>query len=276
MHDRPRNYREALELLNARRDRLATSRTLSTRQQCPGEGIEIRDQLIAHTDDPLSTYTDTPPPISFRQWSTDIATFYPDGSILVRPWDSVTTRQRMDDMGLPCVRSGTSMGLTRNQTARLWYTGRFAIKGFRYGVPADRSYLVDSDRELCHDEPEPTDTVYVEASEGAHAAYNLGRRRVLRVLREYCTMVDAVAGGSPTATVTASQAMDVMALCLSAPSLKYLRGAWLPELLKNHPLIEVRSLNAVFIGRGRLHDLTNKRELWAQKQVPSRELDQWL
>jgi hypothetical protein len=283
MSNRPRNYREALDFINGRKDRSQAERVISrsSRDYRSGQKFSpsrVVDQLIAHTDDPLSTYSDNPPPISFRQWDTDIATFYSDGSIAARPWDSPTTRDRMNDMNLPFVRSTQSMGLTLNQSARLWYTGRFAIKGFRYGVPADRTYLLNSDRTLSSQEDEPTETIYVESTPGVHAAYNLGRRRLLKVLKEYQDMMVAMDVGSPLWAFgfNESARSALVDMCLSSLSAQQLRDEWLPSVLRyTSPAVAAAYYRAAKEQLG-LNNLTNKRELWAQKQVPSRELDQWL
>jgi hypothetical protein len=278
MSNRPRNYREALDFLNDRKDKARDYRVISTCQDGgKGHPVGIRDQLIAHTDNPLSTYGDTPPPISFRQWNTNIATFYPDGSIAVRPWDSTTTRDRMDDMNLPAARSPQSMGLTPNQTARLWYTGRFAIKGFPYGVPADRTYLLNSDRTLASQEDEPTETVYVESAPGVHARYNLGRRRVLKVLKQYHDMVVEMGVVPLQAFALDTTASDAMVrLCLSDSSARQLREEWVPIVLQRTTPETLAAIYGEVKQRLGLRDLTRDRELWTQKRAPSRELDQWL
>lgn len=283
MSFRPRNYAEALEFINARRNKQATTRTIGTRQGYKGAPTEIRDQLVAHTDDPLSTYGTNPPPISFRQWDTNIATFYPDGSVAIIPHDSVSTRARMDDMGLPAARSAASMGLTKNQAARLAPVARVALKGFPYGVPANyttHSPLLAKDKRSLHPgEGEPMESVYVEAEPGAHKRFKAGRRRLLKVLKQYHDMFVALEGegGVGWFLRTPQSRAEILDVCLDeSATTQYLQDEWLPKVLERHPPRLVAGVYLSVKNHSGLYDYLQDDRLWERKVVPSRELDKWL
>ena len=289
MSFRPRNYQDALEYLNARRRRKERDyRVISTHQEpvmqsngrmsAKGQPVETRDQLVANTDNPTSTYGPNPPAISFRQWNTNIATFYPDGSVAITPWDSNSTRERMNDMGLPATVSTNAVGLTKNQCARLCDSNglRVEMKGFRYGLPADRAYLLDADKNLHPNKGEPEERIYVEAEPGVHQRYQLGRKRVLKVLKQYADMVGAMVGADLPYFTSDALKRHIVETALACPSLGRLREVWLPDIVRTYG--ETVALGTYIDARDKLglYNLTHRTELWVPKTVKSRELDQWI
>ena len=94
---RPMTHEQALEYLRGRKFKGYTYRAISHGR----EGL--RDSIVSYAS-PQEIDTGTPP-VAFRQWNTDIATFYPDGRIEVEGFESATTDSRLRDMRLPVLRN---------------------------------------------------------------------------------------------------------------------------------------------------------------------------
>lgn len=92
---RPTTYAEAYRFLMERKFKGRSYRNIGGLDSIIGEGSP--EQIEAGTC-----------PISFRYHITDIVTFHPDGSKVVRPYYSVSTNQRYEDLGVPTITTASA------------------------------------------------------------------------------------------------------------------------------------------------------------------------
>lgn len=165
----PRNYREARDFFEARRHKHNNYRRLP----------------CGNTEVTLYGWVGEDPIYSIKLYATDIIIYYPDGSVKLDAYDSVTTNSRRIDAGAPVIRGAKAMGVPKAD--RLDHETRWDITCglYPYGIPAVEIVLDPQGRVSLIDgvpEAEYTEHVVVPDVEAQKQ-----RRRVLRRTRQLLT-----------------------------------------------------------------------------------------
>jgi len=187
---RPTNYTEAVNFLRNRKHKDRNWRAVSR------DGRQIRDQIIGLTADPTDIEKGACP-VAFRQWSTNIAVFHPDGSVEVNGHNSVTTHERMRAMGLPILRELTKndLGARVHLLAEKERMDGYMGPDYPLGLPGTRVFLIKTPAGW---RPDPhlnsfLDTVKIPDIK-AKRRFTRSKTAFRKHLRRYVGMVEAMHG----------------------------------------------------------------------------------
>lgn len=149
------------------------------------------------------------------------------------------------------------------------------LKGFPYGVPGSKEVMLRPDG-TPHECEVLKEYVMVEAKPGLHAAYQLGRKRVLRVLKQYSDMVEATTGECSLFMAPPKALNHLVEVSIDCHEPKWLREEWLPSLLESYEPDTIQGIYEDFLRLRALYNTTGLSRLWTQAEVPSQELHLWL